>query len=317
MAASAAPGGDPFAAARSRLAAQLAARRGDQARAGGNGDLRLDDLVLEIAELRPLPAVAVRVLGLGEDDRFSAHELAAIIASDQALTARVLRLANSAYYGYARRITTVRDAVVLVGFRALRSSALTSCVMDALPPSPNLDYQAFWRFSVACGLLAELIGRTEGVPHDHAFTGGVMHGLGLLALDQHRPDALRAVLDVAGAEGLSLPDAERRVLGFTHADLGAALAEHWNFPAELVDAIQAQARTTADPPDRASVAGLVMRARVFARASGLSDGVDSAPPAPEPREEWLMPPLSISLEGSGGIPEILSRVDAFLAAALS
>ncbi len=79
----------------------------------------LDELVNQIGELRPINAVATRILQLTESERFSAHELATVISSDQALTAKMLRLSNSAYYGFPRRITTVRDAVVLLGFRAV------------------------------------------------------------------------------------------------------------------------------------------------------------------------------------------------------
>ncbi len=86
----------------------------------------LDQLVGEISELRPLPAVATSILQLTEHDRFSAHELASAIGADQALTAKLLRLANSAYYGFPRTIGSVRDAVVLLGFRTVRSTTLAS-----------------------------------------------------------------------------------------------------------------------------------------------------------------------------------------------
>ena len=79
----------------------------------------LDELMGEIADLRPLSAVATNILEITEGDRFSAQELAQVLATDQALTAKMLRLANSAYYGFPRRINTVRDAVVLLGFRAV------------------------------------------------------------------------------------------------------------------------------------------------------------------------------------------------------
>ena len=105
---------DPFAEARAALAARLANRR-----TAMGERLTLDEMVASIAELRPLPAIAFRVLELSDDGKFSAHELASLIASDQALTSKVLRLGNSPFYGFARRITTVRDAVVLLGFRAV------------------------------------------------------------------------------------------------------------------------------------------------------------------------------------------------------
>ena len=124
----------------------------------------LDLVVNEIAELRPLPVVALRVLELAEGDRFSAHELAQTVSADQALTAKILRLSNSAYYGFPRRITTVRDAVVLLGFRAVRSATLASCVIEALPGGQVLDPVEAWRFSVSVGMLAEVLSRTGVTP---------------------------------------------------------------------------------------------------------------------------------------------------------
>ena len=194
------PGDDPFAAAREALARRIAAEqtRGPSPIPGG----ALDEVLAEVADLRPLPQVAQRILALDEH-QFSAHELAAIISTDQALTAKLLRLANSPYYGFARRITSARDAVVLLGFRSVRSAALTSCLMQTAKGSQNLNTEAFWQFAIATGILAEVLARTEGAHQDEAFTAGVLHQIGLLALDQGRPEALASVLE-RQAQGVSL-----------------------------------------------------------------------------------------------------------------
>ena len=131
-------------------------------------------MLAEVADLRPLPQVAQRILGLDEG-KFSAHGLAAIIATDQALTAKLLRLANSPYYGFARRSTTARDAVVLLGFRSVRGAALASCLMQTAKTASTLDYNAFWQFSIATGILAEVLARTEATHQDEAFTAGALH----------------------------------------------------------------------------------------------------------------------------------------------
>ena len=303
------PGGDPFAAARAALVARLAASITPA------GPPTLDEIVAEIADLRPLPRVATKILALDEG-HFSAHELAIIIASDQALTAKLLRLANSAYYGFARRIMTVRDAVVLLGFRAVRATTLASCVMQAVPRSPNLDYEAFWQFSAATGMLAEVLARTEGMHQQDAFTAGMLHQLGVLALDQTRPGPLGEALDRARTEDLTLHAAERQVLGFTDAELGGALALHWNFPADLVAALRDHAQPLSTLPDPHSLTAFVLRARLFVRAYGLPDGITPhAEPAPPPLE-WETPPLSVALRQSGGMAKVMERVDAFLSASL-
>ena len=272
----------------------------------------LDLLIAEVAELRPLPAVAVRALELTEGARFSAHELAQAIAADQALTAKLLRLSNSAYYGFPRRITTVRDAVVLLGFRAVRSATLASCVIDVLPGGQVIDPTTAWRFAVTTGLLAEVLARTTGQHQDEAFTAGVVHNIGRLALDQHRPRELRAARILATREQLTIPEAQRRVLGFTDADLGGALALHWNFPEALANAVARHQLNVNALPDPDSVEAYVVRARIFARANGITDGyeVDETPP-PVP-SEWQSGRLSTALGHSGGMDGILERVSAFM-----
>ena len=275
----------------------------------------LEQIVDEFSERRPLNPVAQRIIALAEDERFSAHELAAGIASDAALTARMLRLANSAYYGFPRRISTVRDAVVLLGFRAVRSTTLATCLIDAMPGGKVLDEAAFWRFSVSVGMLAELLARAEGVAPDEAFTAGVLHGIGRLALDQRLPDGLEHAVRHAQQHELTLPDAELDVLGYTDAQLGAALCERWALPAPLVEAVAGHMLDVEQLPPRGSLTSVVVRARVFVRSSGLSDGVEVALEAPL-RPEWAAPPLSVALDRAGGMEGVLGRVSAFIDSAI-
>jgi len=276
----------------------------------------LEELINELAELRPLSAVAARTLELTEGDRFSAQELATVIASDQALTTKMLRLANSAYYGFPRRITTVRDAVVLLGFRAVRSATLATCLVDANPGSNHLNYHDFWHHSVSVAMLAEVLARAEGAHESEAFTAGVLHRIGLLALDQQAPAALAACLIYQQGHGVSLTTAQAAVLGFTDAELGGALALHWNFPASLVEAIREPDLDAAHLPDPRSLGALVVRARVFARSYGISDGLSDPSPTPA-ANDWHAPPVVRQMHRLGGMPGLLERVDAFLDAAVS
>ena len=252
------------------------------------GETELDVLVEEIADLRPLPPIAAQVLQIAEGDTFSAHELAQAISSDPALTARVLRVANSAYYGFPRRITTIRDAVVLLGFRQVRSTLLATSAIRSMLAYDDLDGNTFWRHSITVGLLAQLLARHEGVHQDEAFTAGVLHNVGRLALVQARPEAFRRAIELANGRGISLHDAERYVFGFTDAEVGGALARHWRFPGDLADAIAEHAVDPADFEDHSSLAALVARARSFAAAHGVTDGVERPLPPPAPTR----PPIS-------------------------
>lgn len=271
----------------------------------------LDELVNEIADMRPLSAVATRILELTEGEQFSAHELASVISSDPALSAKMLRLSNSAYYGFPRRITTVRDSVVLLGFRAVRSATLASCVIATLPPGQVLDYERFWLFSVSTGMLAEVLGRAERAHQEEAFTAGVLHNIGRLALDQHLPLALKLSIRLAERDTISLPEAQRQLLGFSDAQLGGALALHWSFPPSLADAVAGHQLDIAALPERGSLAAFVARARIFCRAAGLSDGAEAAQRS-APAPEWGRPPLEEALRNAGGVEGAIERAEAFL-----
>lgn len=274
----------------------------------------IDVLLGEIADMQPLPVVAVRVLEIADGQQFSAHELSQAIGADQALTAKVLRLSNSAYYGFPRRITTVRDAVVLLGFRAVRSATLASCVIDTVPGGKVIDAMQAWRYSMVVGLLAEVLARASKRHQDEAFTAGILHNIGRLALDQHRPAKLAEAKRLAEARGLTAAEAEREVFGFTSSDVGGALALHWNFPPELAAVVAGHQLDLEALPDAHSLSAYVIRARMFARAAGITDGFET--PLSHPGVgPWDEPVVQKQMIQSGGLDGILARVDAFLATA--
>ena len=280
-----------------------------------NGESALDELLSEISELRPLPAVAARAISLAESDQFSAHELAQAISADQALSAKMLRLANSAYYGFPRRITTVRDAVILLGFRAVRSATLAACVIDTLPGNRKMDRYAFWQFSVTVGMLAEILAHATRHNDEEAFTAGVLHNIGRLALSQHRPEELERARAMAAEQQVPLIEAEREIFGFTEAELGGGMALVWNFPKELADAVAQHHFDPDDLPDRDSLASYVVRARMYARSAGVHDGMEP-PVRGDPPQEWASTPLSGALEMRGGFAGVQERVNVFVNHAL-
>ncbi|MSQ41572.1 MAG: HDOD domain-containing protein [Dehalococcoidia bacterium] len=174
-----------------------------------------------------------------------------------------------------------------------------------------------WQFSLSTGLLAELLARVERQHSDHAFTAGVLHNIGLLALDQHLPDALTEAIDAAGRRGTSLARVERELLGFTDTDLGASLAARWHFPRPLVKATQGHSAPLTELPDRHSLTAFVIHARMFTRSYGLPTGLSLDRPAldeeePPAASEWTPPPLSGVLQQQGGMEHMLERAQAFM-----
>lgn len=206
---------------------------------GSSHELRR--IVARTTELAPLKAVATKAIQMAEDERSAAMDLAAVLSSDPALTAKLLKLSNSAYYGYARRIGNVREAVILLGMRTVRSVAIASSIIDAFETKPlqHFSRDLFWAHSVCVGLVAEQISKATrvGRPED-SFTAGVLHDVGKLAMMLCEPDKVERAGQMVASEGRSWREAEFEVLGVRHEEVGARLAERWRFPNHLVQAIR-------------------------------------------------------------------------------
>lgn len=164
-----------------------------------------------------------------------------IISEDANLSARLLRLVNSAFYGFPRRIETVSEAVFLVGGRQVRDLALVTTLMDTFSGiDPRLvDGEKFWLHSLACGtgckLIAALLGKQD---LERFFLSGVMHDIGRIVLFSSIPIQSEVLLRRAVTEQRSLTDIEHEVFGYTHALVGQALAERWRLPAYLQEVIR-------------------------------------------------------------------------------
>ncbi|MCC7366543.1 MAG: HDOD domain-containing protein [Dehalococcoidia bacterium] len=277
---------------------------------------RLRMIVNRTAELRPLKSVSAKAISMAEDERSAAMDLAAVISSDQALTARLLRLSNSAYYGYARRISNVREAVILLGMRTVRSVAITSGIIDSFRESEpgDFDMDLFWAHSVTVGIVAETIAKdTRLARPEDAFTAGVMHDVGKLAMFLCEPDAMKEVTGRVVTDGMRWHDAELAVFGLTHELIGARLAQKWKFPDLLVDAIQ-QHHTSGRGAAVDSLADIVRLANLACNKQGLAAGLDWTR-EPERRPIEAIPPRveEAIKRVHGGMATLEEKGRAFLA----
>ncbi|MGE3962054.1 MAG: HDOD domain-containing protein [Dehalococcoidia bacterium] len=277
------------------------------------------ELLARVQELQPLPAVALRLMAMAEDRRFSAQDLAETVRVDQALTLKVLRLSNSAFFGLPRRITSIREAIVLLGFREVRGLALSACVLDPLVRDAldhaGIDYDVFWKNSMVVAYFAQVLAVVEHVDQDEAFTAGLVHNIGRLAMAQHRPEQLKAATLEARSTHATIHEVQRANLGYTDAELGAAIADSWAFPLPLVEAIAHHHRPPSELPDRRALDALVVRARRFARAQGVCDGLEQIKTKPIADIEWRAPEAERALKRFGGIWGVLDRADEFLGVA--
>lgn len=205
-------------------------------------DDRLETLVRQVRDLPALPAAVVRVMQLTDDPKAGTADVARALASDQALAVRVLKLANSAFYGSSRRISTVSEAVTTLGMRTTRNLVMATSCQEMLEQDVvgyALPSGALWRHSLACACAAQALAqRARYRATEEAFVAGLLHDIGKVVLNTYLKDQfVRVLLRVLGSN-ITFAEAEREVLGFDHAEAGARLLERWNLPSSLVTAVR-------------------------------------------------------------------------------
>lgn len=200
------------------------------------------DLVSNVTELVSFPDVAMQVNDLLADDVSDADAIGEIIEKDPALTANLLKLANSSMYGSATAIDTVAKAFTRIGSREIQELTLGICASRAFSGIPNeiISVKDFWHHSLLCGVAAKLIARRVKCRNSSmVFTAGLLHDVGHLVMFHQVPEESLQTLALCrnemDAENLFL--AEREILGFDHMDVGRALGELWNWPPDLVNSI--------------------------------------------------------------------------------
>jgi putative nucleotidyltransferase with HDIG domain len=190
-----------------------------------------------VGDLPAMPHIASQVLDLLSDDDSNPREINRLITKDQALTARVLKVANSPFYGASRSISTLNDAIVFMGFDSVRS-LITTAVLKGIYSKVGLAEKLLWEHSVGCGLAARKI--ADAIRYrrkEEAYLAGLMHDVGKTALFLHAPEAMGIIMEDVYNEGTDFFDLEQRMFGFTHALVGGAIANKWRFAANIEEAI--------------------------------------------------------------------------------
>lgn len=217
---------------------------------------QLPEILASIRTLEPLPHVALRVLELSQRADVVPRDLIGVIQTEPALTAKVLRLTNSAYYGFKRQIASLDEAGNLLGTSTLVNLVLTGCTARYFQSTSTASAAVRtqrWERAVAQALAASLLARvTQGTDRNRAYTAGLLQDIGELVLERFA-DAQRARIEHAVAQGMPRLAAEAETLGLSHAEVGARLAQRWNFPEILVDAIRNH-----HTPERATVDGMLV-----------------------------------------------------------
>lgn len=197
-----------------------------------------NNIFKSVSSLSSISGVIFAIENIIDDPNASVSDLEEVISIDPALTARILRIANSAFYGLSHKISSLTQAITILGFNALRNIIVTSEVFDAFPPEKNIifDRYLFWKHSIATGCAARAIGKLLKLEnYEEIFIGGLLHDIGKLVLEEFFKNEFRLIVNQVKMQGISLLDAENKILGFNHCDVGKKITSYWNFPQFFVD----------------------------------------------------------------------------------
>lgn len=198
------------------------------------------DLVEGSVRLASLPEVCIRVNEMLDEENVTVAGLGRVIIQDTSLTARLLKMVNSSYYGFESKIETVSRAVTVVGLRELRGLVIAASAVEMFSsvPDETLNKVRFWRHSLYCGVIARLLAGKCGVLHsERLFVAGLLHDIGKLIIAQRLPDDTLQIILTASEGKYSAVEIEKELLGFTHAEVGGELMKLWNMPVTLFESV--------------------------------------------------------------------------------
>ena len=193
-------------------------------------------IINKIKNLPTLPDIVHKIVTLVREENTSARDLCKLISYDQAISLRLLRVANSAYYGFLSEVATVQHAIVILGFDEVKRLSLGIAMFNFMKGASNatsLVIEEFWKHCVGCSLAAGIICKKVGVKSGMPSTSSLLHDLGKLVLDNLFSREYKIVLEKAKVEKVSTVDIEKEILGFTHTDVGLWLCGKWKLPSSL------------------------------------------------------------------------------------
>lgn len=233
---------------------------------------RIRRITESIINLPTLPTVISKMIELVDNPKTSSASLSRLISTDQALTARILKLANSAYYGFPREISTVNQAIVVLGFNAVRETGLSLSVFDMFKNSGDnelFDITSFWEHSMGVGLAARMVAkRVAPAAAGEAFVAGLLHDIGKIVYRQYFQSEFEMLMHYVNSEDMELCLAEERVTGTNHAQVGEWLVEKWRLPRRIVESVACH-HMPADAPKEPLFVAAVSLADHICHLSGI------------------------------------------------
>lgn len=241
--------------------------------------LSLEKLIDRSGKLGSLPAIVYRVFDVMDEPSSTAAQIGRVINDDPALTARLLKLVNSPFYGFSAKVDTVYRAVALIGHKELRSVVVAASaikVFDGIP-SDLVSMPEFWKRSLSTAVVARVIAAFKREKEiERYFIAGLLHDIGSLLLYLQQPAEMTQALQLQQSEGISLSKAEKQVLGFDHTEVGGALLKKWNLPPRICSSIRFQESPAKAPEADQDAAWLVCLARAIVDNYSELDGTQES-----------------------------------------
>jgi putative nucleotidyltransferase with HDIG domain len=234
-------------------------------------------IIMNTSTLPTLPGIVSKLNTLSANDRSSIPEMARLVSSDQVLSARILKLANSPSYGFYR-VANISNAMILLGVNVIKSLALSSSIFEIM----EKNGVGLWEHSLGAGVAANVIARRLKLPDcDEISTAALLHDIGKVIIRLNFGDDYRKLLALIKNRDFSMIEAERELLGTDHAEVGAWLAKSWHLPDKLIEPIARHHDVGASLSHRTRTA-VVHFADILIKASGFGFGGDDFVPRIQP-----------------------------------
>ena len=199
-------------------------------------------IVAQIKQIPTFPQVITMVINALDDEKSSAGQISDLIEKEPALATNLLRLANSSFYGFFGQINTVREAIVVVGLREVKNLVLATMALRFYSNSSSktdFSHVDWWRHSAIAAFIAKMLAKEISFadPNGSAMVGSLIHDIGKVIIDQYFHEVFVRVIHEVRDNNMTFPQAEKKIFGYTHAQIGATLLKRWNFPEELVSSV--------------------------------------------------------------------------------
>lgn len=238
--------------------------------------------VSNISTIPTLPTVLERITSLLRNPKTSAEEIGKAITRDQSLASKVLKLVNSAFYGFPGKISTITHAVVILGFATIKNIVLTASIFETFKKGTQkalgFDMEKFWVHSVACGAASQTLAKHIGSKdREECFIAGLIHDIGKIIFCKYLPKEFGQVIQNVHKKNILIYDSEKELFGTTHQEVGGIIVKNWNLPVNLQYAVLNH-HEPLKTKDHATITSIVHCADILIRALDLGNGGDTKIP---------------------------------------